>query len=78
MAAIVDRFVPENDMEAEVAALLEKAGAHTAAAMAEAEENLALKVRLMALCRCCKCGQVRFSVGRVSACYAALVIGLEV
>lgn len=44
-AALAARHVPETDMEAEVAALLEKAGAHSARAVAEAEEALAMKVR---------------------------------
>lgn len=43
-AALAARHRPETDMEAEVAALLEKAGAHSARAVAEAEEALAMKV----------------------------------
>jgi hypothetical protein len=43
-AAIVAKHVPETDMEAEVAALLEAAGAHSARAVAEAEEALSMKV----------------------------------
>ncbi|GBF90520.1 hypothetical protein Rsub_03516 [Raphidocelis subcapitata] len=39
-AALLEGFRPEGDMEAEVAALLEKAGAAGAAAMAEAERAL--------------------------------------
>ncbi|PSC76740.1 U3 small nucleolar RNA-associated 14-like protein A isoform A [Micractinium conductrix] len=42
-AALAARHKPETDMEAEVAALLEKAGAHSAKAVAEAEEALAMK-----------------------------------
>eukprot|EP00877_Chromochloris_zofingiensis_P011898 jgi/Chrzof1/6962/Cz02g05190.t1 len=41
--SLVASFTPEGDMESEVAALLQKAGAHTAKAMAEAEQALALK-----------------------------------
>lgn len=42
-AAIAAKHRPETDMEAEVAALLEAAGAHSAKAVAEAEEALAMK-----------------------------------
>jgi hypothetical protein len=44
-ATMVDRHQPETAMEAEVAALLERAGAHSARAVAEGEQALALKVR---------------------------------
>ena len=43
-AALVEGHIPEGDMEAEVAALLEEAGAASAAAMAEAEQQLTAKV----------------------------------
>jgi hypothetical protein len=43
-AALVAAHTPDNDMEEEVAALLAAAGASSAAAMAEAEEQLAVKV----------------------------------
>lgn len=42
-AALAAKHVPETEMEAEVAALLESAGAQSAAALAETEEALALK-----------------------------------
>ncbi|PRW50835.1 U3 small nucleolar RNA-associated 14-like protein A [Chlorella sorokiniana] len=42
-AALAAKHRPETDMEAEVAALLQKAGAHSAKAVAEAEEALAMK-----------------------------------
>jgi U3 small nucleolar RNA-associated protein 14 len=43
VAALAARHAPETAMEAEVAALLEAAGAHTARAVAEAERALAAK-----------------------------------
>lgn len=43
-AALVAQHRPETEMEAEVAALLEAAGAHSAKAVAEAEEALMMKV----------------------------------
>ena len=43
-AGLAARHVAETDMEAEVAALLERAGAHSAGAVVEGEEALALKV----------------------------------
>ncbi|KAI3427018.1 hypothetical protein D9Q98_006960 [Chlorella vulgaris] len=42
-AAIAAKHQPENDMENEVAALLQAAGAHSAKAVAEAEEALSMK-----------------------------------
>jgi U3 small nucleolar RNA-associated protein 14 len=41
--ALAASFKPENDLEAEVAAMLEAAGAHDGRAVEEAEEALALK-----------------------------------
>lgn len=51
-AALVNKFEPENEMEAEVAALLQKAGAATASALQEAEDALALKARGFCCFRC--------------------------
>lgn len=47
-AAIAAKHQPENDMENEVAALLQAAGAHSAKAVAEAEEALSMKVGVVA------------------------------
>lgn len=44
-AALTAQFAPETDMEAEVAAMLQAAGVHSAKAVEEAEDALALKVR---------------------------------
>lgn len=44
LAALVDRHVPTTPMELEVAALLQRAGAHSDKALAEAENALVAKV----------------------------------
>jgi hypothetical protein len=49
-AALAAKHAPETAMEAEVAALLEAAGAHSARAVAEAEEALAMKVGRLGRC----------------------------
>lgn len=45
VAGLVDRHTPTNDMEAEVAAMLARAGAHSDQALAESEQALAARVR---------------------------------
>lgn len=44
LSAIASNHTPENKMELEVAAMLEAAGAHTASAVAESEEALAMRM----------------------------------
>jgi U3 small nucleolar RNA-associated protein 14 len=46
-AALTAQFLPETDMEAEVAAMLQAAGMHSAKAVEESEDALALKVGCM-------------------------------
>ena len=44
LSALASNHTPENKMELEVAAMLEAAGAHTASAVAESEEALAMRM----------------------------------
>ena len=44
LSAVASKHTPENKMELEVAAMLEAAGAHTASAVAESEEALAMRM----------------------------------
>jgi len=44
LSAVASNHTPENKMELEVAAMLEAAGAHTASAVAESEEALAMRM----------------------------------